>query len=309
MISPKLPKISKNTLMLFISLMGTISVLYFYLFYLGYAPFVYDKLEWWFIVWILTGMEVLAKDKGIGLAIFCFAFQLLVWGVTYLLIKITFIDTFWPRFRIITPMKDLFWVCRKIMWTKGTDTRYKYCYVKFHLFPLLSWNIIKVPKPEKFHKKAVDGGFEGVRWRRFPASIDIFCPTTNVIFDKKENVYVMGVEQDLYRHDDVGEYEKQAFEGIQKIGTQVIESVKGDWSLIKEQFHMGIVVREKELPKIIAFKDEPEVTETIPVVSKIQPKINTDGIQPKIKKGGVPIKIIRHRAGDDEPTGAEPNEY
>jgi hypothetical protein len=272
--------------------------LIYYIWYNGYYPLIVAKLDWWFTVFLVTGIEVLKEDKGIGLAIFCFLFQALTWLVTYIFIKITFIDTFFPRFRIITPMKDSYWIARKVKFTKGPDLKYKYCYVKFHLFPLVQWHKIKIPKPEFFHRKPVENGFKGIRWRRFPASIDVFCTTANVVFDKIENCYVMGVAQDLYRHDDVGEYEKQAFEGIQKIGTQVIESVKGDWSLIKDQFHMGIVVREKELPKVEILKK----MET-PII--IPEKQDTSDIQPPQKKKVI-IKIIRHRSGEDD-VRAEPD--
>jgi len=261
---------------------------------MGYFPVMIEKLDWWFNTWWVTGVEVLKQDKGIGLAFSCFLFEAVILFATYMLIKITMIDTIFPRFRIITPMKDVFRVCRKVMWTTGEKPEYKYCYVKFHLFPLIRWDRIGIPKPEKFHRKVVENGNKGIRWRRFPASIDVFCPTTNVVWSKEHNCYYMGVSSDLYRHDDVGEYEKQAFEGIQKIGTQVIESVKGDWSLIKDQFHMGIVVREKDLPKPEIFKSEPEVIETIP---QIETKIS---IQPTIKKGGA---LVKYNKGKNNATG------
>lgn len=260
---------------------------------MGYFPIIFERLDWWFNTWWVTGIEVLKQDKGIGLAFSCFLFEVLILFATYMLIKITIIDTIWPRFRIITPMKDVFRVCRKIMWTTGDKPEYKYCYVKFHLFPLIRWDKIGIPKPEKFHRKAVENGMKGVRWRRFPASVDVFCPTTNVVWDKTDNCYYMGVSSDLYRHDESTEYDKAAFEGIQKIGTQVIESVKGDWSLIKDQFHMGIVVREKELPMTEVFKDVPEVTESIPVVTKIQPKQISTG------KKGTLVKVQRHKSGEN----------
>lgn len=336
-VEDRIVKILINVGMPVILLAGLILYIYFN----GLAPVIYEKMDWWFTVWIATGLSVVEQGKELSVAIFCFLFQIVVWVVTYILIKITVIDTMFPRFRIITPMKDVFSVCRKIKFTTGGKDNYKYCYVKFHLFPLIQWHRIGVPKPELFHKKQVECGNKGVRWRRFPASIDVFCPTTNVIFDKNDNCYYMGVEANLYREDDSKEYDDLSFEGIKKIGAQVIESVKGDWGLIKDQFHMGIVVREKDLPKsdlkqrviesiyncdetVIDNKkddlDKPVDTLKEPVlleeqkivevkeepVQKKPIKIDVSDIQPPQRKT-VRIKIIKHRTGDDEDGRSDAN--
>jgi len=199
-----------------------------------------------------------------------------------LFVKVSFIDTFYPRFRIITNNKDVYTIARKIIKTDGEDPRYMYFYVKFHLFPIIRWHKLKIPKPE-FIKKGIpfinrkkivlENGNKDIFWRRFPAKIDIITDNMELSYNEKERCYEIGLDQDIYREDPEDIYTALAFNEVKTLGSNIIESVKGDWSLIKDQFHMGIVIREKDLPDQehpeeitkpnIAIKNKPETKNNI----------------------------------------------
>jgi len=214
-----------------------------------------DPIETFFIAFGYTGILVLQEGGEVGLALYLFFIQACCWGAFYFFIKVTVIDTLFPVIRIVTPEKDAFKVCRRVKMYEPPqpDKHFVYMRVKFHKWPVLRWHILKVPKPMvtgSFSKKVVENGVKGVLWRRMPATLDILTNTIDVGWNGE--MYEIGFRHDATRDDPAEPYDRIAFESIQKTGESIIESCKGDFGLIKDQFHMGIVVREKETlkPKI-----------------------------------------------------------
>lgn len=261
-----------NKLKIPILVISVIAILIYYL--KDMMVQIVDYLDFYFLAFLMTAIQQF-KLGDIGLGALCLIIQIIMYLLALLLFKVTIIDTYFPRFRVVTPDKDIFKFARKIKQTTGDDPRYAYFMVKFHLTPVLRWHKLKIPKPKYvmrgipfINRKMLEikDGFKDVSWRRMPASMDIITSDMHLNYDRTEQCYILGKKLEVYRADPVKPYEELAFNGIQTIGTNVIESVKGDWGLIKDQFHMGIVIREKDLP--IPNKDV--------ITDKARPELNHD---------------------------------
>ena len=244
-----------NTLKQFVKKVGLLAATATAIVYMIWAYNLYDPIETFFIAFGWTGIQLLLNGESIGLALYLFFIQICCWGVFYFLFKVAFIDTIFPIIRIVTPEKDAFKVCRKVnnYTPPHADPRYVYMHVRFHKLPILRWHVLKIPKPEytgTFNKKVVQNGCKGLVWRRMPASLDILTNTIDVGWNAKEEAYEIGYKHDAVKDDPAEPYEIVAFRSIQETGENIIESCKGDYGLIKDQFHMGIVVREKQLLQI-----------------------------------------------------------
>lgn len=243
-----------NKLKIPVLIIGIITIIIYY--YIDYIPKIIYYLDFYFTAFLVTAINEFNLGN-IGMGLLCIAIQIIIYLVMFIFVKITFIDTFFPRLRIVTNNKDVYNMARKIKRTDGKDPRYMYFYVKFHIFPLIRWHKLKIPKPE-YIKKGIpfinrkkinlENGNKDIFWRRWPAKIDIITDDMELSYNDKEKCYEIGLHEDIFRKDEEEQYTKLAFDEVKTLGSNIIESVKGDWSLIKDQFHMGIVIREKDLP-------------------------------------------------------------
>ena len=240
----------------------------------------YFMLDWYFTVFLVTSLNEFSLGN-VEMGLLTLAIQLVAWFMAGIFFKVTIIDTFYPRFRVVTANKDVYRFARKICRTTGDDPNYIYFMVKFHLRPVLRWHKMKLPRPEYVMtgipfisrtKKYIDNGIKGITWRRMPAHIDILTNDMHLNFNDEEQCYQLGLKLEIYRPDDVTQYEELAFNEVKTIGSNVIESVKGDYGLIKDQYHMGIVIREKNLP----IPDEEPDKENKPDSIKKDDKKNID---------------------------------
>lgn len=244
----------KNKIEAILAIIGIFIILN--IFYPDYFGTLYGHLDFYFSAFLVTAI-VLFEQGDAQLGIMCLVIQIAAWLAFLFLLKVTVFDMYFPKIRIITPTKDFYVIARKVAQGKGDDPRFIYFMVKFHLRPIFSWHKLKIPKPEAYYKGIpgfnrreikVKTGTAGVRWRRMPASLDILTDTLHINFNEKELVYELGLKADNYRPDPVEPYSQSTFDGVQQVGTNIIESVKGDYGLIKGQFNMGIVIRERKLP-------------------------------------------------------------
>ena len=267
-------KIQTKT-MIPIVIIGLIAVLIYY--YRDVMINIYNYLDFYFCAFLVTAIREFNLGN-IEMGVLCIIIQIIMYIMAFILFKVAVIDTYFPRFRVVTPNKDVFKFCRKIIQTTGEDKRYVYFRVKFHAFPILRWHKLKIPKPKYVRRgipfinrktMEIPNGFENVHWRRMPATLDIVTEDMHLNFDPVEQCYILGMKVDVYREDPVTPYEKMAYDEIQTIGQNIIESVKGDYGMIKDQFHMGIVIREKDLPiPDVAKHARPEVFRKIEIAEK-----------------------------------------
>jgi len=277
-----------NRIMVPALIVGIIIILIYYL--RDAMVQVYNYLDFYFTAFIVTAMNEFSLGNT-GMGILCIVIQIIMYFMAFMLFKFTVIDTYFPKFRVVTPNKDVFKFCRKIIQTKGDDKSYAYFMVKFHAWPIIRWHKIKIPKPKYvrrgipfFTRKTIEiqNGFEKVRWRRMPATLDILTEDMHLNFDPIEECYILGKKVDVYREDPVAPYEKLAYDEVQTIGQNIIESVKGDYGMIKDQFHMGIVIREKDLP--IPDTENIKKPDTIKKIEIAEKKDNSNNIIIKRKK-------------------------
>jgi len=255
-----------NTLKSFLRKMGLVAAAVAAIIYIVWAYNLYDPIETYFIAFGWTGVQVIMQGESIGLALYLFFIQFCAWLAFYFFFKVSFIDTLFPIIRIVTPEKDAFKVARRVnvFYPPDADPKYIYTHVRFHKLPILRWHVLKIPKPEytgTFEKKRVQNGCMGVVWRRMPSSVDILTNTYDVGWNNAEMAYEIGYKHTATKDDPAEPYADVAFKSIQETGENIIESCKGDYGLIKDQFHMGIVVREKQ-----PFK--PEIKEEDTVVKR-----------------------------------------
>lgn len=224
----------------------------------------YKAMDFYFLAFGYTGVQLLQQGEN-GLAAYVIVVQIAAWLAFAFFVKVTFVDTFFPKFRIVTQNKDFYTIARKIKQTEGKDPRYMYFRVKFYFRPIFSWHTLKIPKPSEISQgipfinrktKHVKGGFRDVKWFRMPAHWDIHTNTLHLNFNPEESCYELGLRANNFRPDPAAPYNQLAFDGVQNVGTQIIESVKGDFGLIKGQFNMGIVIRERKLPEENPLEDK-----------------------------------------------------
>lgn len=213
-------------------------------------------IRFFFTALLLLSIQLFQIDEVV-IGLILLALQILGYLVFFFVIKITIIDTLFPKIRIVTQNKDFHVIARKIKKTVGEDPHFVYLNVKFYLRPIFSWHVLKIPKPEYAYRGIpginrkqykVENGNKGVIWRRMPATQDIMTNDLHVNFNEEQNCYELGLKAYNYRPDPAEPYSQLTFDGVQEVGTNIIESVKGDYGLIKGQFNMGIVVRERPLP-------------------------------------------------------------
>jgi len=215
-----------------------------------------EHMRFFFMALLIASIQCFEMGEP-TLGVICLGLQIAGYLVFCFIIKISIIDTLFPRIRIVTQNKDFHYIARKIKTATGDDPRYMYFNVKFYLRPIFSWHVLKIPKPEYYFKGIpginrkkllVKNGNKGIVWRRMPASQDILTNDLHINFNQDENCYELGLKAYNYRPDPAEPYSQLTFDGVQEVGTNIIESVKGDYGLIKGQFNMGIVVRERKLP-------------------------------------------------------------
>lgn len=231
-----------------------IATIYYY--FQPYLMIALGHIDFYFTAFLVTAI-VSFQQNDIQIGAICLAVQIAAYIAFLFVMKVTVFDMYFPKMRVITPTKDFYTIARKITQTTGGDPRFLYFMVKFHLRPILSWHKLKIPKPEYINKGIpginrkqvlLENGFKGVQYRRMPASIDVLTNTLHINFNEAEQVYELGLKAYNYRPDLLEPYAQSTFDGVQSVGTNIIESVKGDYGLIKGQFNMGIVIRERKLP-------------------------------------------------------------
>jgi len=220
---------------------------------LYYYPSFIDKIIYslyYFFYMMLDYTIVLYGEGEYTYGTITLILQLLAWLIFVFIMKVTVFNALFPKIRIVDALKNDISYARKVKLTKGDDSRFIYMKVKFKFFPIFRWHTFKVPKPEftsgglPFSRKriAVANGNKGVEWRRMPSSLDIVTDTINIEWNEKEEAYQLTPEHLERMEENVIEYRNKSSDTIRRLSQNVNESVRGDASLLKDQYQTGIPI-------------------------------------------------------------------
>ena len=254
---------------IFLGILGLALIFYMYPEYL-------DKVVYslyYFFYMMLDYTIILFQEEEYMYGFITLILQLLAWGIFAIIFKFTIFNTLFPKIRIVDALKNDISYARKVKLTEGDDPRFIYMKVKFKFFPIFRWHTFKVPKPEfttkglPFNRKrvAVESGNKGVEWRRMPSSLDIVTETINIEWNEKEESYQLTPEKLERMKENVEEYREKSSDTIKRLSQNVNESVRGDASLLKDQYQTGIPI---SMDAIVDKSDKDLGLEPVPYTKK-----------------------------------------
>ena len=155
--------------------------------------------------------------------------------------KLIIYNSVFPRLRTIDHFNNRTVHCRLYVKAKPEVRRHRltdmfskqfdsdYYWVKFRMFPIFEFYKIRIKK--------------GWRRRRFPWTLDIFTESININWNPSLRTWDLQKDPIGMKEEEIKYYKEEAKKNIVGISDNVLTGVKGDYSLIKNKFKLGLSVQ------------------------------------------------------------------